>query len=192
VSKADARPESLMNAPERSALVLVEELPRLQAYVRLRMGAELRACESARDIVQSVCIELLEREKSLEWRGRESFRYWLFVTALNKVKQRLRHHRVRRRGALRWSEVDKLALSGCYASVTPLQAVQTQEGIEQLEAAFDTLPSHYADIITLRRIVGVPYATLAAERGVTEASLRLLLRRALARLSTLLDAHDGS
>ena len=40
--------------------LLEQHLPRLRAFVRLRMGAQLRARESASDIVQSTCREILE------------------------------------------------------------------------------------------------------------------------------------
>jgi RNA polymerase sigma-70 factor (ECF subfamily) len=153
------------------------------------MGPELRACESVSDVVQSVCVELLQRGRPLQWRGRESFRHWLFVTALNKVKQHLRHHRIRRRDLVNVSDVDRLALSESYAPLLPPDlALENKEMIERLEAAIDALPERYAEIITLHRIAGIPYATLAAERGCTEAALRQLLFRALARLATLLDA----
>jgi RNA polymerase sigma factor (sigma-70 family) len=172
--------------------LLNEELPRLRAFARLRMGAELRACESVSDIVQTVCLELLRSEDTFEWRGRDSFRHWLFVTALNKIRQRLRRYRVRGRRVERWSDVDQLRLSECYGRVAqPLQTLASKEAIASLEAAFDALPEHYAEIITLRRVVGLSYETIAAERGSTQAAVRVLLHRALARLGTLLDQEAG-
>jgi len=154
------------------------------------MGPELRACESASDVVQSVCLELLEREQPFEWRGRDSFRQWLFITALNKVRQHLRHHRVRRRDATPCSEVDELQLTNCYARVlSPSQVLLSREAIARMESAFDALPEDYAEVITLRRLVGLPYAMIAAERGTSETAVRVLLHRALARLATLLDSN---
>ncbi len=46
--------------PESIEALLAEHLPGLRAYVRLRMGPDLRAKESASDLVQSACCEILE------------------------------------------------------------------------------------------------------------------------------------
>ena len=49
--------------------LLTEHLPALRAYVRARLGPKLAAHESASDVVQSVCRELLQEQGNLDYRG---------------------------------------------------------------------------------------------------------------------------
>ncbi|MHC5066858.1 MAG: hypothetical protein ACYTG5_23125, partial [Planctomycetota bacterium] len=49
--------------------LLAGYLPSLRAFVRSRLRPELRLKESASDLVQSVCRELLTGETGFEFRG---------------------------------------------------------------------------------------------------------------------------
>ena len=57
----------------------------------------------------------------------------------------------------------------------------------ELEAAFDDLPEHYREVVTLSRIAQLSRAEIARQMGRTEASVRNLLSRALIAL-----AHRGA
>jgi RNA polymerase sigma-70 factor (ECF subfamily) len=72
--------------------LLVRNLPGLEAFVRLRMGAALRGLMTAPDLVQSVCREVLEDLGDFEFRGEGPFRHWLFVRAENKLREKHRYH----------------------------------------------------------------------------------------------------
>ena len=54
------------------------------------MGPQLRAKESASDLVQSVCREVLGRLDRFQHGGEAGFRHWLYATALRKVRDLLR------------------------------------------------------------------------------------------------------
>ncbi len=54
--------------------LLEANLPALRAFVRLRMGPTLRAKESASDLVQSACREVLEGLDRFQFQGAENFR----------------------------------------------------------------------------------------------------------------------
>jgi len=62
---------------ERAAIeqLLVRQLPGLEAFVRLRMGAGLRRHATPPDLVQSVCREVLEDLTGFEYRGEAPFRH---------------------------------------------------------------------------------------------------------------------
>src|SRR5690606_26556285 len=176
--------QEISGTPDLPAL-LSEEWARLRAFVRLRMGPELRACESASDIAQDVCVALLGRTEAFEWQGRERFRHWLCSTALNKIRQRLRHYGVRRRvGPSRCAGADQNVSECCAHTAEPLDDLMSGETAKRIEAAVDALP------INLRRVVGLSYAAIAAERGTSEGAVRILMHRALARLGTLLDGES--
>lgn len=162
--------------------LLERHLPQLMAFVRLRMGAALRGRESCSDIVQSVCRELIEREcRGFEYRGEGAFRQWLCLAALNKIRKRARWHRARPAAAV--ADADASYRDYCASVFTPSQAAMDREAAGRLEAAFDALPDHYREVITMARIAGMSHAEIGAATGRTEVAARQLLHRALAALT---------
>src|SRR5687767_7489508 len=109
---------------DREALeeLLVQYLPRLRAFVRLRAGPEIRAHEESSDLVQAVCCDVLLHAERFRFPSEGPFRQWLFTQALRTIGQRVRHHRVAKRDAARveapGSSAGVSALSGFYASFT--------------------------------------------------------------------------
>jgi RNA polymerase sigma-70 factor (ECF subfamily) len=175
---------------DRAALgeLLRRYLPGVRAFVRLRMGPELRARESGSDVVQSVCADLLTaRDVVID--DEVKFRNWLYVAALNKLRSHGRTLHAQKRDPGREAALpsgDDVA--ACYASVlSPSGQLIANERIAQLEAAFDQLPEHYREVVTLARIAGLTYAQIAAATGRTEDAVRNILARALNKLAALLE-----
>lgn len=183
-------------AGDASALedLLVRYLPRLRAFVRTRMGDELRRREASLDLVQSVCRELVERRERFEFRGEAQFRGWLFTSALNKIRQKHEYHRALKRdvqhevaldGAARHSDD---ALLEAYGAIrTPSQDVSSAEQVARIEAAFDRLPEDYRRVIALARFAGLPHDEIATQLDRSVGAVRQMLGRALARLGVELE-----
>jgi len=177
---------------DRAAIgaLLERHLPRLQAFVRLRMGPELRAFESSADLVQSACREVLQHLERYRYRGEDEFRRWLFATALRKVQNRVRYLRAERRAGRRVERPPEASAAGedalaelAQTLATPSRQAMLHEQIERLERPFAALPEHYREVITLARVVGLSHAEIARQMGRSEAATRVLLFRALAALS---------
>ena len=175
-----------MAAPnEMLERLLVEHLPSVRAFVRLNVDSEMRQRESCSDLVQTVCRQLLEHGE-FDYRDAHSFRSWLYAAVLNKIRDRARFHAAACRAGRREVQADELMVD-CYASVaTPSHEAIAHERAEQIEHAFDQLPDQYREVITLSRITGLSHEDVAARLDKTEANVRMLLSRALARLTTLL------
>ncbi len=184
---------------DRGALehLLEHYLPQVRAYVRLRAGAALRAHESASDLVQSACREVLENASAFRFPGETAFRQWLFTTALRKIQHRQDYYRAAKRDQARvvpgnTSRSDDLALIDSYKQFSsPSGHVALREQIERVEKAFDVLTDEQREVVTLAHIVGLSRAEIAAQLGKTEGAVRVILHRALAKLSGMLD-QDGS
>lgn len=175
--------------PSMQAL-LERYLPRLRAFVRLRVDRSLRERESSSDLVQSVCRQVLEHIDTFEYRSEEAFRAWLFKTALNKIRERARFHRAERRAPGREQGAEEDALVPMYARITtPSEAAAARELAERMEAAFDRLPEDYREVITLSRIVGLPRPEVARAMGRSEGAVSMLLSRALVELVAVLDGR---
>ena len=111
--------------------LLMQHLPQLQAFVRLRMGPQLRAKEGSADLVQSTCREVLEHIDRFQYRGEENFRRWLFTTALRKVLKRAAYYRAGKRDVQREASPDSAVapealLTEAYLTMsTPSHALDT-------------------------------------------------------------------
>ena len=168
--------------------LLQEYLPRLRAFVRARLDPDLRRRESDSDVVQSVCRELLEHRAGFEFRGESQFRGWLFTTALNKVREKIRFHRQPRRGLQRETVADSsFAAADPHSSVQPSYAALAGERVAILEAALDRLSQSDREVIALARLAGLPMEQVAMRMDKSVLAARKQLGRALLRLSAELD-----
>ena len=175
--------------------LLLQHLPSLQAFVRLRMGEHLKARESCSDLVQSVCREVLQDLPVFEYRDEAGFRQWLYTRALNKIFNRARFYKAEKRDLAReirppggQDQSDAAGILDVYATFcTPSQDAVAHERLRQVEDAFAQLPEDYREVITLSRVVGLSHQQIAAQLDKSEGAVRVLLHRALARLSGLLE-----
>ena len=173
---------------EAQELLIERHLPSLRAYVRLRLGPALRARESASDIVQSACREVLGNLDHFHHDGEAGFRAWLFASALRKIGDRAEYWGAQKRDAARETQAD-VALVDVYRSFcSPSKAAQAHETLERIERAFECLPEPDREIIVMARIVGLGHAEIGERLGLSEAGSRSRLFRALAGLSEAL--HD--
>ncbi|HTE05578.1 MAG TPA: sigma-70 family RNA polymerase sigma factor [Planctomycetota bacterium] len=180
--------------------LLAQHLPGLRAYVRLRAGPVLRARESASDLVQSVCRDVLENIGRFRYPGESAFKAWLFATAMRKIADRAEYWTAGKRDVGRevlaldasagGSGADR-ELADVYRSVcTPSRVAMGREVMERLETAFEKLGEDHREVIVLARIVGLSRAEIAERMARTEASVRNLLSRALAELASHLADVD--
>jgi RNA polymerase sigma-70 factor (ECF subfamily) len=181
--------------PDAIAALLERHLPRLRAFVRLRMDRELRRKESASDLVQSACREVLLRVDRYRYRSEANFRSWLFTTALRKIQDRVDYYRADKRNIAREIEADQPdeieSLARVYADFnTPSAQLEMKDRVARIEAAFDRLSEEHREVITLTRIVGLPHREVAAAMGRSEAASRMLLYRALAAFATALGGGE--
>ena len=169
--------------------LLERYLPQLRAFVRLRLGPGLRGKESGDDIVQSVCRQLLQDIDRFEFRGEVSFKHWLYLAALRKIKDRHRfYHREKRSLQREFPLDDSSTVAREYVSLsTPSQLAMQREDLAMFERVFDALPEDYKEVITLSRLIGLSQTEIAQQMDRTEGAVRVLLFRALAKLGVTLD-----
>lgn len=172
--------------------LLNAHLPDLRTFVRLRAGPFLRDYESSSDLVQSVCREILTQRERFQYPGEEGFRRWLYTTVVRKISKRADHHRAQCRDVGRNVPLAEESKGGSLLDsyrrfASPSADMQAGEEIKRIEEAFDQLPDDYREVVTLARIAGLPHKEIAERMGRSEGSVRMLLFRALERLSELLD-----
>lgn len=171
--------------------LLARHLPALRAFVRLRVGPALRARESASDIVQSACRDVLQDAGRWQYNGEAGFKAWLYATALRKIADRAEYWGAQKRAAAREVPLQGAGsedgLLEVYRSVaSPSEEAAGREALARLEAAFDRLDDGEREIIVLARVVGLTHAQIGEQLGIAEAAARKRLFRALAALSVAL------
>ncbi|MCA8948498.1 MAG: sigma-70 family RNA polymerase sigma factor [Planctomycetes bacterium] len=180
--------------PAALQALVVRHMDGLEGYLRLRMGARLRARESCSDLVQSVCREVLRDLDRFDYRGEAAFRHWLYTRARHKLAHRFRDLGAERRDPRRERPLDDVlagrggaALMRSYGLLaTPSRALAEREAIARIEAAFDELPEDYREALTMRRLMGLEYPAIAEHMQRSEGAVRNLVHRAIARLTILL------
>jgi RNA polymerase sigma-70 factor (subfamily 1) len=167
--------------------LLERYLPQLHAFVHARMGPALRPRESSMDVVQSVCRQVLAARSGFDFQGEERFRAWLFTSALNKIREKHRHHHLDKRDIARERNADAgdgNPIAEFAHLLTPSQEAVGRETAAALAAALDALTEEHREVITLARLVRLPHRVIAEVMGRTEPATRQLLGRALLRLTT--------
>jgi RNA polymerase sigma-70 factor (ECF subfamily) len=172
------------------AELLRRHLTGLRAFLRLRAGRLLLEKESCSDLAQSVCRDVLQNAGQFRFDGDGAFRKWLYTTALRKIADRYEYYLAAKRGADREAVPDGSqdgetlqAYAGFYS---PSQQAAAREDLVRVETAFGRLADEQQDVIVMAKLMGLSRAEIAAELGKSEGAVRMLLSRALARLTELL------
>ena len=179
--------------------LIEQHLPALRAYVRLRCGPALRARESASDIVQSACREVLADIDRFRWNGEAGFRAWLYATTARKIADRADHWQTQKREAARevplhapGPDGDTQVLDVYRSFCSPSAAAAGREMMEKIERAFEALDDDEREIVVLARVAGQSAKEISVQLGCSEPAARQRLFRALARLAEALEKEGAS
>ena len=175
-------------------VLIMRHIEGLQGFVRRRAG-DLLARETGSDILQSVCREVLEdlRDGRFRYEGDAAFKQWLYQAALLKIRGRRRYWGADKRGGGRDPEpIQASSSSGDLRRVafleslcTPSRGLARREELEIAEWALTQLEETQRRIIVLAKIEGLSHKEIADRLGVTETASRMMLSRALAKLTSI-------
>jgi RNA polymerase sigma-70 factor (ECF subfamily) len=156
---------------------------RLLAVIRLRLGPDLRAHLESRDILQAALLKSFRSIGDLAGSNVSSLMAWLARIAENEIRDQADyHHRQRRdaRAAVPLEEVGDV-VAGNVRSLSS-RIILDQESA-RLEAALESLPEHYREVILLRKFEERSWREVAERLGKTEDACRMLLARAMTALT---------
>lgn len=156
--------------------------PRLLAYIRLRLGRNLRARLESRDILQAALLRSFEHLGDFRGSDTRSLGAWLARIADREIADRADFHGRQRRDAGREVPVeDEPALAARARSV--LSQVILSEEARALEEAIDALSDAHREVILLRKFEEMSFAEIALRMDRSEDACRMLLARAMAALT---------
>ena len=155
---------------------------RLLAYIRLRMGRELRARLESRDILQATLLKSVEHLADFEGQHSGSLMAWLARIAEHEIRDRADYQRRQRRDAARDVPLETDAALPVPARSALSQAILTEEA-ERLETALESLTPAHREVILLRKFEELPFGEIARRLGKSEDACRMLLARAMTALT---------
>ena len=156
---------------------------RLELYLRVRLGKELRSKEESRDLLQETYLAAHQAFGRFEDRGPGSFARWLCQIAENQIRTRAEYHGAKKRrsdGELaRVSQViDRLEAE----ETGVLTQAGRSEQRTRLAEAIASLPKDERDVLLMRHFEGREIAEIAERMGSSPTSTRRLIGRATVRL----------
>lgn len=155
---------------------------RLLAFVRLRLGRDLRARLESRDILQAALLKSVQHLDDVQAADTRGFMAWLARIAEHEIRDRVDYHQRQRRDAAREVPIDEAAAPPAITR-SALSKLILSEDARRLEAALDTLSDLHRDVILLRKYQGLSFAEIGRRLGKSEDACRMLLARAMTALT---------
>ena len=148
--------------------------------IRCRLGARARKRMESEDVLQSVVGDALDELDRFEWRGKGSLRRFLNVLISNKIQNHVRKLNAQKRAG-------EVPLNDDVAGPDrPRLPYDNQPVYEKLEKCLKQLPPEMNEVVLLRKMEGLSSKQAAEAMGKSDAAVRKLYSRALARLAELM------
>lgn len=175
---------------------LVEFLRRneqaLLAFIRSRIGSQLRKKVEAEDVLQEASMEAVRSLGETDLSNWDPLN-WLFQICERKIIDAHRRHfasqkRDARREAALPAGSDAAGIANLLAAsiTTPSAAFSRDQRQLRMLAALDTLPEPEREALRLRYLVGLPSKEIAKKIGKSDGATRVMISRALGKLHEML------
>ena len=156
--------------------------PRILAYIRLRLGRDLRARMESRDILQATLLKSYQKLRDFRGSDTRSLVAWLARIAEHEVRDCADYVHRQRRDAAQDTALDEEAPVQAITR-SALSRVILNEEAQRLEAALDALSPDHRNIILMRKFEELPFGEIARRAGRSEDACRMLLARAMTALT---------
>jgi RNA polymerase sigma-70 factor (ECF subfamily) len=167
---------------------------RLLLFIRLRLGAALRARLEPADVLQEVFthahrdLRRFQPEQSSD--PDRAFLHWLCALAENRIRDLAAYHRARRRDAAREErQVTEVLRELQRRGHGPATSMVRRDERDRLANALDGLPDGDRDALLLRYFEGLTIDAIAERLGTSQSSVRRALGRATVQLGRQLGAE---
>ena len=161
---------------------------RLLAFIRLRMGRDLRARIESRDILQSTLLKSFDRLAQFEGSDGATLMAWLMRIAENEIRDQVDYQHRGRRNVDAAVPLDAGGIDIAAKVRSALSAAVAHEEAERLGAALEALDPDHREVIVLRKLEELSFREVAARMGRSEDACRMLLARAMVALTLQLRA----
>jgi RNA polymerase sigma-70 factor (ECF subfamily) len=181
-TSSDLLQRARSGSPEALNLLYERCAGRLLAFIRLRLGRDLRSRLESRDILQATLLKSLEHLKDLKGDETRSLMAWLARIAEHEIRDCADFHHRQRRDAARDTAIDDDAPLPALTR-SALSRVILDEQAGQLEEALESLSADHREVILLRKFEELSFAEIGRRLGKSEDACRMLLARAMTALT---------
>jgi RNA polymerase sigma-70 factor (ECF subfamily) len=161
---------------------------RLLAFIRMRMGRDLRSRLESRDILQTTLLKSFQRLAQFEGGDGPTLMGWLVRIAENEIRDQADFQHRRRRDVAADVPLDAGGIEIPARVRSALSAAVLNEQAERLGAALEALEPDHREVIALRKLEELSFKDVAARMGRSEDACRMLLARAMVALTLALKA----
>ena len=165
--------------------------------VRMRLGSSLRTVLESEDVFQSVALDAFKALQRFEYQGPGSLERFLKKMVLNKIRERAKYFGAQKRAggvALDVNALGDLAAAsqpGLQSAANAGPEYHAAETYGRLERAIASLPQSMREVLLLRKVEGLTSAEVAAQLGKSDAAVRKLASRAMARVAAAMAEADS-
>ncbi len=191
----DAKARSLIRQARDGSLdalgTLLDDFgPRLNAFVRFKVGRGMGGRIEVDDVVQETFIKAMDRIEDFEGSGKTTMMGWLAQIASHEAVDQARYHRRGKRDAQRAVplEDEHHEIRDHIRSQTSL--IYVQQRTQQLEEALAQLKPEHRDVLLMRKVEELTFAEIAERTSKSPDAARMLVGRAMAALTKVLADQD--
>ncbi|NJD10716.1 MAG: sigma-70 family RNA polymerase sigma factor [Gemmatimonadetes bacterium] len=145
---------------------------RLLAFIRLRMGRDLRLRVESRDILQATLLKSFQRIQQFEGDDGATLMGWLVRIAENEIRDQVDYQHRQRRNVAAGVPIDAGGIDVPASVRSALSAAVLNEEAERLGAALETLDPDHREVIVLRKLEELSFKDVAARMGRSEDTCR--------------------
>ena len=181
--------------PAALEMLLVRCEPRVRELARKKMGAALRGEMDSVDLQQSVMREVLQDIGQVEAREEGAFLAWMAGVTANKLRNKLRDAKRRKRdggrrvplGHADSSVPDGKGVDPPDGRPSPRSVIERRDRVERVRAAIDSLELDLRRVVELRMIDELPWDEVAQRLDISLKAAQGAWARARVKLGRLLD-----
>jgi RNA polymerase sigma-70 factor (ECF subfamily) len=162
---------------------------RLLAFIRMRLGRDLRARIESRDILQATLLKSFQRLSQFEGDDGPTLMGWLARIAENEIRDQADFQHRRRRDVAAAVPIDAVGVEIAARVRSALSEAVVNEEAERLAAALEALDPDHREVIVLRKLEELSFRDVAARMGRSEDACRMLLARAMVALTLQMRAR---
>jgi RNA polymerase sigma-70 factor (ECF subfamily) len=175
--------EARAGSPEALARLYERYGARVLAFIRLKMGRDLRARVESRDVLQATLMKSFERLDQFAGDSSASLMGWLARIAENEIRDQADFHGRHRRAAAVEVAIDGSRTDLRAPARSALSEVIAAQEAERLSNALESLDPDHRDVIVLRKLEERSFRDIALRMGRSEDACRMLLARAMVALT---------
>lgn len=172
----------------------VEELfakcgSRLLAFIRIRLGRDLRTRLESRDILQATLLKAFVRLDQTEAENSRSLMAWLARIAENEIHDQVDYFRRQCRDAASTVPLDGAATVAIKTLHSQVSRIVVDQHLQQLEKALEAIGEQHQEVILLRKFHELTFPEIGERLGKSPDACRMLLARAMTALTLKMKAE---